>query len=81
MKKQLKVIKNSFIEEKKLYFGKNKQLIKMESKTLYKFFLKQEKEMIEMYEIKISNKEEEIKVFQDLDGNFLFNKFSLEENK
>ena len=40
LNKQLKEIKSSFIEEKKRYCGKNKQLIKRESNELYKFFLR-----------------------------------------
>lgn len=76
---QLKDIKNSFKEEKKRYCGKNKQLIKNESKDLYDFFLIKEKEMTDNYEDKIKKKEEEIKCFCELEGNELFNRFSLEE--
>ena len=79
LNKQLKEIKSSFIEEKKRYCGKNKQLIKRESNELYKFFLRQEKEMVKMYEDKIKNKEEEIRNFNELNGDSLFNKFTLEE--
>ena len=77
--KQLKDIKNSFIEEKKRYSGKNKLLIKNESFELYKFFLKQEKKMMKMYEDKIKLKEEEIEKYNKLKDKELFNTFSLEE--
>ena len=77
--KQLKDIKNSFTEEKKRYSGKNKLLIKSESFELYKFFLKQEKKMMKMYEDKIKLKEEEIEKYNKLKDKELFNTFSLEE--
>ena len=57
LKHQLKDIKNSCFEEKKRFCGKNKQLIKKESKINIWFFLKQEKEMIKIYKDKIGKKE------------------------
>lgn len=54
--KQLKGIKDSFIEEKKLYCIKNKIKIKNKSKDLYNFFIIQEKKMKSMYEDKIKKK-------------------------
>ena len=79
LKNQLKVIKKSFIEEKKRFCGRNKQLIKNESNTLYQFFLDQEKEMEKMYEDKIEKKESELRRFSELEGKELFEQFSLEE--
>lgn len=79
LKKQLKEIKDSLIEEKKRYSWKNKEIIKRESKNLYNFFLNQEKEMIKIYDDKIKQKEDEISFFQDLEGEDLFNRFNLDE--
>ena len=78
-KNQLKVIKKSFIEEKKRFCGKNKQLIKNESKTLYHFFLEQEKDMEKTYEDKMGKKESELRRFSELEGKELFEQFNLEE--
>ena len=79
LKKQLKEIKDSLIEEKKRYSWNNKEIIKRESKNLYNFFLNQEKEMIKIYDDKIKQKEDEISFFQDLEGEDLFNRFNLDE--
>ena len=43
------------------------------------FFLTQEKKMIKIYEDKIKKKEEEIRIFSELEGKDLFSRFSLEE--
>ena len=79
LKKQLRDINNSFTEEKKRYCLKNKNLIKKESKDLWYFFLAQEKKMKKRFEDKIKNKEEEIRIFEELEGKNLFSRFSLED--
>ena len=53
--------------------------IKKESKELYKFFLEEEKKMIELYESQIVQKENEIEKFNNLEGDELFKLFSEDE--
>ena len=50
LKSKIQGIKQAFKEEKSHYFLANKIKIKKESKELHKFFLKEEKKMIEFYE-------------------------------
>ena len=79
LKKELNDIHDSLIEEKKRYSIKNKEKIKKNSKVLFDFFLGEEKKMLDSYDIKKREKEEEIKKWENLKGNELFNKFSLSE--
>ena len=61
LKKELKGINDSLIEEKKRYSLKKKEKIKKSSKELYDFFLSEEKNMLHSYEVKKQEKTEEIK--------------------
>ena len=79
LKKELNDIHESLIEEKKRYSLKNKEKIRQNSKELYDFFLGEEKNMLQSYNLKIKEKKGEIKKWTDLKGQILFNEFSLNE--
>ena len=77
LKKELNNIHESLIEEKKRYSINNKE--KKNSKELYDFFLNEEKKMLQAYDLKMKEKEAEIQKWNNLEGNELFNEFSIKE--
>ena len=79
LKRELNEIHESLVEEKKRYSLDNKKKIRSESKELYDFFLSEEKQMLESYNIKTKQKEDEISKWNNLKGKELFNEFSLIE--
>ena len=79
MNKELNGIIGLLNEEKKYYSKKNKNIVKKDSLDAYSLFLSDEKEMFDNYQEKIINKKEEIEDLKNLEGEELFNYFSLEE--
>ena len=74
LKRELNEIHESLVEEKKRYSLDNKKKIRSESKELYDFFLSEEKQMLESYNIKTKQKEDEISKWNNLKGkNYLMN--------
>lgn len=76
--KQIKYINKLYTEEKKRYPLENKTKIKNESKSLYEFFLKEERNMKDLYQNRILEKEKEKKINEKQEGE-LFQLFSKEE--
>ena len=79
LRKELKKIHLSLTEEKQRYSTENKEKIKKNSIELYNFFLSEEKQMLQSYETKTKEKENEIQKWNNLKDKELFNEFSLNE--
>lgn len=79
LKRELNKIHESLIEEKKRYSLENKKKIRNNSKELYDFFLSEEKQMLESYNKKKKEKEDEINKWNNLKGKQLFNEFNFIE--